>query len=68
MSEDRAGSALAPFYIHLIATTCTQLAVVVVALAQRALPPWCAGVLVAGTLALAAHGAVAIAPRVRGRS
>jgi hypothetical protein len=54
---------LTGFYVHLVVMTCTQLAVVVVALAQRAVPLWCAAVLVAGTLSLAGHGAVTLAPR-----
>ena len=63
MTPERAGRALTGFYVHLVAMTCAQLAVVVVALAQRALPLWCAAALVAGALSLAGHGAVALAPR-----
>ena len=63
MTPERAGRALTGFYVHLVAMTCAQLAVVVVALAQRALPVWCAAVLVAGALSLAAHGSVALGPR-----
>jgi hypothetical protein len=65
MSRDRAGQALTRFYVHLVGMTCAQLAVVVVALAQRAVPWWCAVVLVAGALSLAAHGALALAPQLR---
>jgi hypothetical protein len=65
MSPDRAGRALTRFYVHLVTMTCAQLAVVVVALAQRALPPWCAVALVAGALSLAGHGALALAPQLR---
>jgi hypothetical protein len=65
MSPDRAGRALTRFYVHLVAMTCAQLAVVVVALAQRAVPLWCAAALVAGALSLAGHGALALAPQLR---
>jgi hypothetical protein len=65
MTPDRAGRALGRFYVHLVAMTCAQLAVVVVALAQRAVPLWCAAALVAGTLSLAGHGALALAPTLR---
>jgi hypothetical protein len=65
MSPDRAGRALTRFYVHLVAMTCTQLAVVVVALAQRAVALWCAAALVAGALSLAGHGALALAPQLR---
>ena len=65
MSPDPAGRALTRFYVHLVAMTCAQLAVVVVALAQRAVPLWCAAALVAGALSLAGHGALALAPRLR---
>jgi hypothetical protein len=65
MATDRAGRALTRFYVHLVAMTCAQLAVVVVALAQRAVPLWCAAALVAGALSLAGHGALALAPAVR---
>jgi hypothetical protein len=67
MSTDRAGRALTGFYVHLVAMTCAQLAVVVVALAQQALPLWCAVALVTGALTLAGHGAVTLAPRLRGQ-
>ena len=68
MTPERAGRALTRFYVHLVAMTCAQLAVVVVALAQRAVPLWCAAALVAGTLSLAGHGAVTLAPRSSGPS
>ena len=64
MSPGRAGRALIRFYVHLVAMTCAQL-VVVVALAQRAVPLWCAAALVAGALSLAGHGALALAPQLR---
>ena len=67
MTPERAGRALTGFYVHLVAMTCAQLAVVVVALAQRALPLWCAAALVAGALSLAGHGALALAPQLRTR-
>ena len=65
MSADRAGRALNRFYLHLVVMTCAQLAVVVVALAQRAVPLWCAAALVVATLSLAAHGAMTLAPALR---
>ena len=65
MSADRAGRALTRFYVHLVAMTCAQLAVVVVALAQRAVPLWCAAVLVAAALSLAGHAAAVLAPALR---
>jgi hypothetical protein len=65
MSPDDPGRALTRFYVHLVTMTCVQLAVVVVALAQRAVPLWCAAALVAGALSLAGHGALALAPRLR---
>jgi hypothetical protein len=65
MTPDCAGRALSRFYVHLVAMTCAQLAVVVVALAQRAVPLWCAAALVAGALSLAGHGALALAPTLR---
>ena len=65
MSADRAGRALSRFYLHLVVMTCAQLAVVVVALAQRAVPLWCAAALVVATLSLAAHGAMTLAPALR---
>jgi hypothetical protein len=67
MTQDGAGRALSRFYVHLVAMTCGQLAVVVVALAQRAVPLWCAAALVAGTLSLAGHGALALGPELRSR-
>jgi len=67
MPPDRAARALTRFYIHLVSMTCAQLAVVVVALAQRAVPLWCGAVLVAGALSLAGHGALALAPALRGK-
>ena len=66
MTPDRAGRALTRFYVHLVSMTCAQLAVVVVALAQRAVPLWCGAVLVAGALSLAGHGELALAPTLRG--
>ncbi len=63
MSPERAGRALTGFYVHLVVMTCVQLGVVVVALAQRAVPLWCAAALVGLALSLAGHGAVALAPR-----
>ena len=65
MTPDRAARALTRFYVHLVSMTCAQLAVVVVALAQRAVPLWCAAALVAGALSLAGHGALALAPALR---
>jgi hypothetical protein len=67
MSQDRADRALTGFYVHLVAMTCAQLAVVVVALAQRAVPLWYAAALVTTALSLAGHGAVTLAPRPAGR-
>jgi|tagenome__1003787_1003787.scaffolds.fasta_scaffold20711878_2 hypothetical protein len=66
MTPNRAGRALSRFYVHLVAMTCVQLAVVVVALAQHAVPLWCAAALVAGALSLAGHGALALGPSLRG--
>jgi hypothetical protein len=65
MSANRARTALTHFYVHLVATTCAQLTVVVAALAQRAVPLGCAAALVSGALSLAAHGALALGPRLR---
>jgi hypothetical protein len=56
---------VARFYVHLVAATAVQLAVLVAALARHAIGGWAAAVLLVAGLGLAAHGAVTLAPRVR---
>jgi hypothetical protein len=57
--------ALARFYLHLVAATSVQLAVLVPALAVGAVGLWPAALLLATGLGLAAHGAATLGPRLR---